>query len=247
MSLKDWIRGQLEETKREADKIQQRMDADPIYKKHVEDTVKKANEEWKREHERYIKTDEYKGTHDPVWAYTHWSWTAISNDLKAGYANEWRNSHSHSYSVLYKLLLSDEYGSEWYYINNVLSYNSEIPTLPDPDNDLVKQENGMLRDFYEVKVPFAGAFVKWYQQMNVNLVSPSDRAEFYVRMNTRAPGKWFSLTSKKLTTAAEDIFQKTEDKLDNFTNKAGNKFVMGSGLFLAGVVGIGLIALSSGR
>jgi hypothetical protein len=170
-----------------------------------------------------------KMQNDPQWLYTNWSWDRWPGSARQYWIDEWKRSHKYNYTQLFDALLKDEYQSEWHYINNYLSWSSDIPALPDPNSELFKVETDTIHTFYEDRVPYAGALIKWYKQMPSSLVSLSENAEWGWKINTRAFDKWFSLVTKKV-----------ESRIPTVPTLAG----FGT-LAVAGIAGIAVIAVAT--
>jgi hypothetical protein len=135
---------------------------------------------------------------DPNWYYTHQNWLSWPQRIQKHFVDKWRNEHTTDHTALYNLLLQDEYASEWYYINNYLSWFGDFPTLPNPNDALKNFNEIILNKFYDNKVPTAGAMIQWFNQMPSCLLDSSFVAKTSMAINTVSPDKWFSLTTKKI-------------------------------------------------
>lgn len=176
-------------------------------------------------------TQDHINENDKDWLYSHWCFYDWQKQYQDYWINEWKSNNPTSQEALFKLLLDDQYASQWQYINNYLSHTCSIATvLPDPNDPLYKDfQQKLLSDFYTKEVPKAGAVVKWYLQFRAGL-SAERKIQFYHNVFTRAPGAWISIGWKKTEEAVE--------KIGTGLNYTGT-------LAVAGILGVGVIVVAS--
>lgn len=170
-----------------------------------------------------------KNKNDPQWLYHNWCYWDWPLSAQRWWIAEWERSKSFSgnQQTLFQFLIKDEYGSEWYYINNWLSQDPTYPTLPNPDDELYKTfELDKLHRFYRVLVPEAATIVKWYFQFPLDKLGLDRKTQLWTRCYLRAPEKWFSITVKKV-----------ENKIDENKNALiGTSLVVVVGILGAAVI-----------
>ena len=169
---------------------------------------------------------------DPQWLYTHWNWNAWPIQAQDYWIKKWKATHPTDYKVLYSLLLDNQ--GDYYYINNFISHHNDTgpysyTNIPNPSGPLAKLQPDYYKNFYENVVPYAGAFVRWFLQINQNLIYGPDLTGYKFKVYTTSPSTWFEI------------------KATNLGNDLGGSLGIGfgSGLLTAAVVVGGVLYLSS--
>lgn len=141
---------------------------------------------------------------NPEWLYTHWNWNAWPLQAQNYWINKWKHSNPTDKRALYKLLYENERNSIWWMINNFISHHNDTGSygyscIPDPDGELEKFEPARVNYFYETLVPYAGAFVTWFKQINSDLIYGPDLTGYRFKVYTQAPSAWFCQTGKVIS------------------------------------------------
>lgn len=197
-----------------------------------------------------------KGDHadNPLWLYTHWNWSAWTLEAQQYWIKKWKETHPSNFVSLYQLLRDNQ--GDWYYINNFLSNHNDTgaysyTNIPNPQSAVAKLEPERIRHFYEDLVPYAGAFVIWFRQMNHSLINNLDLTTIKWKINTTSPGIWFEMKKDDTVDAGKAVLKEGKKIAKEGLKQVGDlgadlekPILYGGAIFGIGILALGAIALS---
>lgn len=141
------------------------------------------------------------------WYYETKPWDEWPPNVRHHFVEIWYNNHPRDIKTLYRLLHNDEYGSEYWHINNLMSYIDNINFLPNPDDPIFKDTPNQISYYYNGLVPQTGAYIAWFNQHGKATLPSVTYLDNLAQINLRNVTQWFKTSFKDFKDASDNFFK----------------------------------------